>query len=303
MLSLSEGEALLQHLFTSEGELGVGGFGTVRRATRRTDGTPVALKLFQPKGEAELRSAREEAQRCLTLRHINVVSTLDSFCLPAYGLCLVMELCDGGDLARDISAAWSDGVYQHSPETLRARAHGLCSGLQYLHEKRVAHRDLKAANVLLHRGCVKIADLGSAKDGALSRTATQDGADTAGYRAPELLVASSDVRRANAFRADRWALGVVLAELAAGKLVAKLCVGELAEAKTRVRLEVAQAAAAHLPTAGMVVAGLLRTAPGRRMRLRMCLHVFAAPEVADSSSEGPSDEDDEVCPPLAFGQQ
>jgi serine/threonine protein kinase len=39
----------------------------------------------------------------------------------------------------------------------------LLEGLEYLHDKKIFHRDLKAENILFAKGQIKIADFGIAK--------------------------------------------------------------------------------------------------------------------------------------------
>jgi NIMA (never in mitosis gene a)-related kinase len=36
-------------------------------------------------------------------------------------------------------------------------------GIQFLHENKIIHRDLKPENILIHKGSVKIGDLGISK--------------------------------------------------------------------------------------------------------------------------------------------
>ncbi len=87
------------------------------------------------------------------------------------------------------------------------------TGLAYLHERGIMHRDIKTANILLSgQGGIKLADFGLAKElrGLLEHTPT---VVTLWYRAPELLLGS----RRYTQQVDVWALGVVAAELLTGE--------------------------------------------------------------------------------------
>lgn len=60
-----------------------------------------------------------------------------------------------------------------------------CIGLQYLHARKILHRDLKTINLFLHKdGRLKIGDLGVAKEVLESHTNTIVG--TPYYLSPEL---------------------------------------------------------------------------------------------------------------------
>jgi serine/threonine protein kinase len=306
LLSPAEGSALYDTLFDAGESLGSGAFGAVRAAVRRTDGAPVALKLLTPRSPARHAAALAEAALLLALCHENVLRCHDALpllpdaLLGAHALprlCLVLELCDS-DLARLIaSGELADAP--DAPGVILRHALGVTRGLRYLHARRVAHRDLKPANVLLRRGVVKLGDLGCAQDGSergAGGAAAQRDADvgTRGYRAPEQLVQDGGAR--DAFRADRWALGVLLAELATGGSGGSGADG-LEHSSRAQRGALAVAAGAACAPLATVVRGLLRRAPGRRMRLSAAeklLSVERNDADEDSRSEGASSEDEDV---------
>jgi NIMA (never in mitosis gene a)-related kinase len=61
----------------------------------------------------------------------------------------------------------------------------ICLGIQYLHTRRILHRDLKTTNLFLNKdGKLKIGDLGVAKELKTNHTSTIVG--TPYYLSPEL---------------------------------------------------------------------------------------------------------------------
>jgi serine/threonine protein kinase len=143
--------------------LGMGGMGTVYRASRLSDGQLVALKVLQETRSLEVmaRFARE-ARLASHVRSPYVVDVLD-FAITTDGLIyLVMELVEGVCLQRRTSR------FGEVPWALHVLRHIAC-GLDAIHARGVVHRDLKPANVLLGSDDgglpvdVKIADFGVAR--------------------------------------------------------------------------------------------------------------------------------------------
>ena len=123
---------------------------------------------------------------------------------------ILMEYADGGTLA-DAIRARRDSPTGFDEAIVMEHVGQIASALAYLHGLSILHRDLKTANVFLTaRNLVKVGDFGIAKvleaNGSLARTAV----GTPYYLAPELVSGEP-----YAFKADMWALGVLLYELLA----------------------------------------------------------------------------------------
>jgi cyclin-dependent kinase 8/11 len=95
-------------------------------------------------------------------------------------------------------------------------SHQLISGVKYLHDHWILHRDLKPQNILVTQpvqgsATLKIADFGLARlFSSPLRSLEHDGVVvTIWYRAPELLLLSKHYTRA----IDMWAVGCIIAEL------------------------------------------------------------------------------------------
>ncbi len=112
----------------------------------------------------------QEWEFLLGLRHPAVLPCVHAFEAPspANAFCVVCMITPQGDcdLGAAIEARWSNTAFDGHvsvPERLQLAAQ-LCAGLAYLHEHRVAHRDIKPGNVLLAGRALLLADLGLAKE-------------------------------------------------------------------------------------------------------------------------------------------
>ncbi|KAJ5693392.1 hypothetical protein N7462_002815 [Penicillium macrosclerotiorum] len=176
-----------------------------------------AVKEFRrrPQETAKKYQKRLTSEFCISssLRHPNVIHTLDLLQDAKGDYCEVMEYCAGGDLytlvlsAGKLEVAEADCFFKQ-----------LMRGVEYMHEMGVAHRDLKPENLLLTtHGALKITDFGN---GECFRMAWEKEAHmTAGlcgsapYIAPEEYVEKEFDPRA----VDLWATGVIYMAMRTGR--------------------------------------------------------------------------------------
>lgn len=118
---------------------------------------------------------------------------------------IFMRYADNGDLLDFVKR---NGVVPEQQAKLWFRQ--MASGLQYLHGKHIAHRDLKCENILLSRRFnVKLADFGFARfcvDVEGRRVLSQTYCGSAAYAAPEVVSGTPY----NPKLSDVWSLGIIL---------------------------------------------------------------------------------------------
>jgi serine/threonine protein kinase len=190
--------------------LGHGGMGTVRDATDRRLGRPVAVKILRA-DLAEQAIARRrfetEAHAAARLTHPNVVMVFDSGEDDGIPF-LVMERLPGRTLADELAAG------PLSLERVGEVARGILAALAAAHAAGIIHRDIKPGNVLLtHDGNVKVSDFGIAKTvDDVDQTQTAELVATPGYLAPERLAGEPA-----STRSDLYSVGVLLYEALSGR--------------------------------------------------------------------------------------
>jgi ankyrin repeat protein len=192
--------------------LGEGGFGVVHQG--KYAHTDVAIKCIQTHKLTEhaLEELKTESLFMVQLKHPNVVQCYGA-CLEPGHYSLVMELMPKGSLY---------DLLQNKQEiswSLRAQiAVDIASGLAYLHDQQIVHRDLKSMNVLLSDNLrAKISDFGLSKIKTASQATTANtkkGIGTTRWMAPELF----DDEPSNTVASDVYSFGMVLWELTARKI-------------------------------------------------------------------------------------
>ncbi|KAG6599652.1 serine/threonine protein kinase [Phytophthora cinnamomi] len=137
--------------------------------------------------------------------HPNLVQYEESF-VEQQTLYLVMEHCADGDLHRYLSSRMRHRMTCLSALSVLSQ---VASGMAFLHELGIAHRDISLENIMVHRGRCKLGDFGLATRSRLA------GGRLVGknyYMAPEIV--AGDVYDPKS--ADIWSLGIVLFVLLTG---------------------------------------------------------------------------------------
>ncbi len=203
-------------------KIGEGGMGAVYIATQEPIDRKVAVKVLLGKlaeDEIAVKRFEQEARAISKMQHPNTVTIYDFGTTDedeGPGLYIVMEYLKGHTLTQVLR---KDG---HLPGPRAARiVRQVCASLADAHAAGIIHRDLKPDNIFLtevggDRDWVKVLDFGVAKlaDSEAAGTLTQTGMifGTPKYMSPE----QAEGKPLD-YRADIYALGVVLYELLTGR--------------------------------------------------------------------------------------
>ena len=190
--------------------LGGGGMGIVYRARDERLDRDVALKFLPPHLSADEAAKKRflvEARAAASLEHPNICTVHEIGEAHDGQLYIVMGCYDGETLDKRIAAG------PLAVEEAIRIALEVARGLAKAHERRIVHRDVKPANIMITSdGLVKILDFGIAKLSDPSVTQTAGVIGTLAYMSPEQ--AFGEIVDA---RADIWALGVVFHEMLTGR--------------------------------------------------------------------------------------
>ncbi|XP_028269002.1 serine/threonine-protein kinase ULK1a [Parambassis ranga] len=176
----------------------------------------VAVKCINKKNFAKSQSLLGKEIKILKeLKHENIVRLLD---YQEMGGCvyLVMEYCNGGDLAEYLH---SKGTL--SEDTIRVFLQQIAQAMKVLQSKGILHRDLKPQNILLCHPegrrsssintIIKIADFGFARHlQTNTMAATLCGSPM--YMAPEVIMSQNYDAKA-----DLWSIGTIVYQCLTGK--------------------------------------------------------------------------------------
>jgi serine/threonine protein kinase len=288
-MSLSVGARLGPYEILAQ--IGAGGMGEVYKARDTRLDRIVAIKISQQRFSERF---EREARVVGGLNHPNICQLYDVG--PDF---LVMEFVEG------VAIQPVD-----TPRRLLDLAIQIADGLSQAHASGVIHRDLKPDNILVTRdGRVKILDFGLAKlsadttpgkratvvDATRTVALTEIGSaiGTVGYMSPEQARGESNLTR----QSDQFSFGVVLYELAAGKLPFKR--SSAAETMTAIIREDAEPLPTAIPSPiRWTVDRLLAKDPAgrydstrdlytdlRQIRDRLSETTKAAPQIASPTRE------------------
>lgn len=196
--------------------LGSGGFASVYKGHHRTKHSKkVAIKIIRKETSRESQDTIineiKISKKLTEIRHKNVIALFE--CMQnAHNVYMVMEYCNGGNLAKYLGVV---GILNE--ETIRLFVKQLASALGVLYKLNIIHRDLKPENILLSYAntcekldpqpseiTLKIADFGVSKLVENSLTIFKP-CGTLIYMAPEMrTTAIYDTK------VDLWSLGVII---------------------------------------------------------------------------------------------
>ena len=244
-------------------EIGRGGMAIVFLATDSRDGRSVALKLV-PTGtdreareilDAETWGAKLQEQFCRISANVPVVFEHGTQGGYFY---IAMEYLEGQNLSEvlndgPLAPGRAIGIAIQLCQFLEA-AHGFEATIDGRNLRSLLHGDLKPRNIRVLAGDrIKVLDFGIAKALSLSRKVTRNDFGSIAYLSPERLE-SGEIDA----RADFWAVGVLLYEMASG--VQPFCAPDTRRLEQRIRsLEPPSPLDASCPAGLQAVAAKLLT--------------------------------------------
>ena len=200
--------------------IGSGSFGSVFLGMNKSTGLLMAVKQvdlpngsasIEPRKKSMLDALEREIELLKVLKHKNIVQYLDSS-LDQSCLNIFLEYVPGGSVAALLS---NYGAFEE--ELVRNFVKQILTGLNYLHERGIIHRDIKGANILVdNKGGVKISDFGISKkkvtnDLLGNASARQSLQGSVFWMAPEVVKQEPYTRKA-----DIWSLGCLVVEMLTG---------------------------------------------------------------------------------------
>lgn len=205
-------------------KLGEGTFGEVSKARSKKSGQVVALKKILVHNEKDgfPITALREIKLLKALDHPNVLRLLEMAVerpkdvTKKSNMFMVTPYMD-----HDLSGILKNGNIRLTVPQIKCYMLQLLEGCKYLHQSRILHRDMKAANLLIsNKGILQIADFGLARpyDDKPPQRGKGGGEATRGYttlvvtrwyRPPELLLQLKNYTTA----VDMWGVGCVFGEM------------------------------------------------------------------------------------------
>ncbi|XP_043396775.1 serine/threonine-protein kinase Nek11 isoform X5 [Chelonia mydas] len=204
-------ETLIARRYVLQQKLGRGSFGTVYLVSDKKAKQGEELKVLKEISVGDLNpnetvEANLEAQLLSKLDHPAIVKFYASF-VERESFCIITEYCEGRDLDCKIQE-YKEAKKIFTESQIIEWFIQLLLGVNYMHERRILHRDLKAKNIFLKNNLLKIGDFGVSRllMGSCDLATTFTG--TPYYMSPEALK-----HQGYDTKSDIWSLGCILYEM------------------------------------------------------------------------------------------
>nr|XP_044992901.1 serine/threonine-protein kinase Nek11 isoform X2 [Jaculus jaculus] len=202
---------LIARRYALQKKLGSGSFGTVYLVSDKKAKQGEELKVLKEISVGGLNpnetvQASLEAQLLSKLDHPAIVKFHESF-VEWDNFCIITEYCEGGDLDYKIQEYKEAGKVFPENQIIEWFIQ-LLLGVDYMHERRILHRDLKSKNIFLKNNLLKIGDFGVSRllMGSWDLATTLTG--TPHYMSPEALK-----HEGCDTKSDIWSLACILYEM------------------------------------------------------------------------------------------
>ena len=204
--------AIISNRYEIIEQIGSGGMSIVYKARDRKLGRVVAIKILRAEYVKDMEFIKRfdiEARSAASLIHANIVNVYDVGHENSLHY-IVMEYVDGVTL--------KELIREHAPfdnDEILGVAIQIASALGHAHKNNIVHRDIKPQNILvMPKGMIKVADFGIAKaSSAKTITMANNAMGSVHYFSPEQAKGGYV-----SFKSDIYSLGLVMFEMATGKL-------------------------------------------------------------------------------------
>mmetsp|Transcript_4025 Transcript_4025/g.6689 ORF Transcript_4025/g.6689 Transcript_4025/m.6689 type:complete len:474 (+) Transcript_4025:50-1471(+) len=209
--------ALSKHHYNFLKKVGEGSFGAAilcQHDSEKERETKAIVKMIDISraSKQEKDDALKESKVLASLKHPYIVRYRESFHEDGW-LCIVMDYCEGGDLAGKIKSARSSSKIFPQDQVVRWFTQAILA-LKYIHDLHILHRDLKSGNFFLSKsGNIKMGDFGIAKVLECTAACAQTQIGTPYYLSPEICQGKN-----YAWSSDIWSMGCILYEMCARKV-------------------------------------------------------------------------------------
>lgn len=193
------------------GIVGEGAYGVVLKCRNKETTEIVAIKKFKENDDDEnlRKTTLREVKILRMLRHPNIVSLKEAFKRKSK-LYLVFEYVE-----KNLLEVLEEEPQGLDPGMVQSYIYQLVQAIHWCHSNAVIHRDIKPENLLINvrSKTLKLCDFGFARVLAKTNEDLTDYVATRWYRAPELLLGSTNYT----FAVDMWAIGCIMGEISDGQ--------------------------------------------------------------------------------------